>query len=146
MKRAILIGVLGWVFFLSVLYSKWDTLGLPRPIPVGPKIAVFPQKQDLGDQVFGTIVKTSFAIRNVGDAPLTVTTPRWPDVIEGCCPSMPELGKDTLQPGEMTTLSVEVSMQKGMGGKHLFQIEVNSNDAQQPRFILELASNWVADK
>jgi hypothetical protein len=143
MKRMILMAIAGPVI---LLFAAWGTLGFPRPVLVGPRIAVENPKRDLGDQVVGTTIKPTFTIKNVGDAPLTMTVPRWPDVIEGCCPSQPELAKDYLLPGESTTVSLEVSMHKGMGGKHLFQIQVSTNDPQQPRATLEVASNWVDRK
>jgi len=38
------------------------------------------------------------------------------------------VGATTLQPGETTNLTVSMHMGKGMGGKHLFEVTVNSND------------------
>ena len=143
MKRIILLAVAGPVL---ALFAAWGAFGFPKPVIVGPVVSVDNPRQDLGDLLVGNTAKPSFTIKNIGDAPLTLSVPRWPDVIEGCCPSQPELGKDELLPGESTTISLEVAMHKGMGGKHLFQIQVTTNDPQRPRVTLELASNWVNGK
>lgn len=39
------------------------------------------------------------------------------------------MGSTTLAPGETTSLDVSIHMGKGMGGMHLFEITVPSNDA-----------------
>lgn len=38
------------------------------------------------------------------------------------------MGSTTLAPGETTNLDVSMHMGKGMGGMHLFEVTVNSND------------------
>ena len=38
------------------------------------------------------------------------------------------MGATTIDPGETTTLVVSMTMSKGMGGPHLFEVTVNSSD------------------
>lgn len=38
------------------------------------------------------------------------------------------MSSTTIKPGETATLTVSMHMGKGMGGPHLFQVTVNSND------------------
>lgn len=38
------------------------------------------------------------------------------------------MGATTINPGETTTLAVSMTMGKGMGGPHLFEVTVNSSD------------------
>jgi hypothetical protein len=38
------------------------------------------------------------------------------------------VGSTTLAPGESTNLDVSVTMGQGMGGMHVFEVTVNSND------------------
>lgn len=38
------------------------------------------------------------------------------------------VGATTINPGETTTLAVSMTMGKGMGGPHLFEVTVNSGD------------------
>jgi hypothetical protein len=39
---------------------------------------------------------------------------------------------------------MEFMMHEGMGGRHLFQIPVQTNDPRQLEVNLQVASNWVA--
>ena len=38
------------------------------------------------------------------------------------------MGSTTIAPGESTTVTVSMLMSKGMGGPHLFEVTINSND------------------
>ncbi len=49
----------------------------------------------------------------------------------------------TLQPGQSTTIYTDIVMHPGMDGKHLFEIELTTNDPTQPTKDLLIASNWV---
>jgi hypothetical protein len=48
-----------------------------------------------------------------------------------------------LKPGESTLLSTEFMMHEGMGGKHLFEVTLRTNDPNQLVKKLYIASNWV---
>jgi hypothetical protein len=45
------------------------------------------------------------------------------------------VGTTTLQPGESTALELPLfmGMHQGMGGPHLFGIDINTNDPETPR-------------
>jgi hypothetical protein len=47
-----------------------------------------------------------------------------------------------LQPGQSTTIYLDVVMHPGMGGKHLFEVAVKTNDPAQPLKKLLVASDW----
>jgi hypothetical protein len=42
------------------------------------------------------------------------------------------VGSTTVKPGESTTLSFTTHMMEGMGGPHLFEITVLTNDPAEP--------------
>jgi hypothetical protein len=42
------------------------------------------------------------------------------------------VGSTTIKPGETTTLSFTTHMMEGMGGPHLFEITVPTNDPVEP--------------
>jgi hypothetical protein len=52
------------------------------------------------------------------------------------------VGQTTLGPGESTTISTEFTMHEGMGGAHLFEIPVTTNDSNQSLKKLYIASDW----
>jgi hypothetical protein len=47
-----------------------------------------------------------------------------------------------IQPGQSTTIVSEFTMHAGMGGQHLFDLTVKSNDPAQPEKHLYIASFW----
>ncbi len=49
----------------------------------------------------------------------------------------------TLQPGETTTIDTDFMMHEGMGGPHLFDVTVKTNDPNALAKHLEIASDWV---
>jgi hypothetical protein len=46
-------------------------------------------------------------------------------------------------PGDSTNISTDILMHGDMGGKHLFEIDVTTNDRDHPLEKLLIASNWV---
>ena len=46
-------------------------------------------------------------------------------------------------PGDSTTISTDILMHGEMGGKHLFEIDVSTNDPDHSLEKLQIASNWV---
>jgi hypothetical protein len=42
------------------------------------------------------------------------------------------VGSTTVKPGEATTLSFETHMMEGMGGPHLFEVTISTNDPVEP--------------
>lgn len=129
------------VLVLVLAVVMWSQL---RPMISGnAHLAVNQPDLDLGVQHFGTTIRASFQIRNDGDGTLDLTVPDRPTVLEGCCPNKVEIGQTRLQPGESTQLSTDLMMHEGMGGKHLFEIVVNTNDKVNPTQKLTIKSDWV---
>lgn len=66
----------------------------PRPTPApagwkpeftgGPRLAVSAESRDVGTVFFEQPVIVGFQLRNVGDAPLVMTVPPVPRLVEGC--------------------------------------------------------------
>jgi len=48
-----------------------------------------------------------------------------------------------LKPGQQTDLSMEFTMHAGMEGPHDFRVVRVTNDPNEPRKELRVASNWV---
>ena len=139
-------GLLPWfgvgiVLVLVITLAMWIQI---RPTISGnANIAVAQPNIDLGVQKFGATVRASFEIRNDGDGTLDLTVPERPTVVEGCCPNKIEIAQTRLQPGESTELYTDLMMHEGMGGKHLFEIVVQSNDKSKPTQKLTIKSDWV---
>ena len=53
------------------------------------------------------------------------------------------VGQTTLQPGQSTTIYTDLMMHEGMGGKHLFEIPIKTNDPTQQAKALQIKSNWI---
>jgi len=47
-----------------------------------------------------------------------------------------------LQPGQETEVSTEFTMHEGMGGPHLFEVRLRTNDVVQPDRVLKIRSLW----
>jgi len=52
------------------------------------------------------------------------------------------VGQTTLQPGQQTLISMDFMMHEGMGGKHLFEVAVKTNDPTQAVKKFLVASDW----
>ncbi len=52
------------------------------------------------------------------------------------------VGQATLQPGQQTLVYMDFMMHEGMGGKHLFEVDVKSNDPTHSITKLSVASDW----
>jgi len=52
------------------------------------------------------------------------------------------VGQTTLQPGQQTLIYMDFMMHEGMGGKHLFEVAVKTNDPTQALKKLSVASDW----
>jgi hypothetical protein len=48
-----------------------------------------------------------------------------------------------LEPGQVTTLSMEFMMHGDMGGLHDFRVHLMTNDPSEPERTLTVLSNWV---
>ena len=97
----------------------------------GARIVFDKDSLDLGDVPPGKTVEAVFKFRNVGDADLVIDN-AFTRVVEGCCPSQPEIDVSKLAPGKSGSLTLRMVMGKGMGGPHVFEVQVLSNDLAQP--------------
>jgi hypothetical protein len=52
------------------------------------------------------------------------------------------VGSTTLQPGQSTTVATEFTMHEGMGGPHLFEVTLLTNERAAPQKKLYIASDW----
>lgn len=141
-----------WVFVITVLLVLTTTLIVvfqKKSIPYtpeftgGPSLKVNTESLDLGKQKNLVPVLVSFEISNVGDKPLIFTKAPYIEVVKGCCPSTPDIGSMTLQPGQKTTLSFQLMMHEGMDGVHDFKVHIPNNDSAKKDQTLEVLSNWV---
>lgn len=53
------------------------------------------------------------------------------------------MGSTTIAPGESSTVTVSMNMGKGMGGPHLFEVTVNSNDPAPAANKITLRANYI---
>jgi len=129
------------VFLAGIAYITW--LQIKPTITGTPHLVINQTEIDLGTQKYNTTVRASFQIRNDGDGTLTLNAPDRPTVVEGCCPNQVVVGQTRLNPGESTELYTDLMMHEGMGGKHLFEIVLNTNDKTQSSEKLTIKSDWV---
>ncbi|MBI4234341.1 MAG: DUF1573 domain-containing protein [Chloroflexi bacterium] len=108
-----------------------------------PRLTFDRQLIDFGDMKEGTEVKVLFTLRNEGGKPLVIER-AITRVVQGCCPVQPALSNKSISPGKQGTLALNFTMGEGMGGYHVFQVVVSSNDPAQPEAILEVRANFVA--
>jgi hypothetical protein len=47
-----------------------------------------------------------------------------------------------IAPGEETTVSLEFTMHRGMGGPHEFRVHLRSDDPLEPEKVLVVKSDW----
>lgn len=103
----------------------------PEPFQGGPRLYLPITEVDLGQIPLMENVSYSFDLVNVGDAPLVVSDASV-RVLEGCCPFSPVVGSTTIEPGQKTTLSFDTHMMEGMGGPHLFEVNLSTSDPVEP--------------
>lgn len=53
------------------------------------------------------------------------------------------MGSTTIEAGKTTTLTVKMHMGKGMGGPHLFEVTVNSNDPAPAVNKVAVRANYI---
>ena len=108
-----------------------------------PRISVVQDTFDYGDVKLGTTLQTVFHVRNVGDQPLVILNNPQVKVVIGCCPPRAILSSNTIQPGQEATITLTYMMHEGMGGKHRFNIDLQTNDPAEPLKQLVVFSNWI---
>jgi hypothetical protein len=134
---ALLAGLATWYFF-----PRQSPLRAASQYHGGPRLAVQTDLIDFGPVHFEKMVEARFLVRNVGDQPLQIAANPPVEVVEGCWPPRAVVGSTTLLPGQETEVSTAFTMHEGMGGPHLFEIQLRTNDVVEPARILKIRSLW----
>jgi len=77
----------------------------------------------LGQVPLNVAVRPTWALRNVGTAPITIGQPH-AEVLAGCCPGAFTIDMQRLAVGDVATLTFELAMHPGMDGWHEMAIHV----------------------
>lgn len=115
---------------------------IARPHDGAPRLVVDKEVVDFGAVPYRKMIDAKFEITNGGREVLEFTKAPYIEVVKGCCPPSPVLGKKALQPGERTTLSVSFMMYQGMGGLHDFRVHLQTNDPNAPDKTVQILSDW----
>jgi hypothetical protein len=113
-----------------------------RPHDGAPRLVVDKEVVDFGAVPYRKMIEAKFEIMNGGKEVLEFTEAPYIEVVKGCCPPSPVLGKKSLKPGERTTLSVAFMMYQGMGGPHDFRVHLQTNDPNIPDKTVQVLSDW----
>ena len=113
-----------------------------RPHDGAPRLVVDKEVIDFGAVPYRKMIEAKFEITNGGKEVLEFTEVPYIEVVKGCCPPSPVLGKKSLKPGERTTLSVSFMMYQGMGGPHDFRVHLRTNDPNMPDKTVQVLSDW----
>ena len=125
----------------AVLFATIFLLGCVSPTPTGPaepKISVSPEAWDFGEMPSETVSKT-FTLQNSGTLPLEIKR-----LSTSCGCTTATVGKDNLQPGELTDLVVQFdpnAMETPVVGKVLRIVYIKSNDPNLPELEIEITAN-----
>lgn len=122
-------------FIVSILCAL--STGLAVAQGGQPKIACDELTFNFGDRDNTESVEHSFVVRNLGTAPLELTS-----VKTSCGCTVAELRQRVLAPGEATTIDAVLSL-KGRQGLQSKAIVVESNDPIQPTLQLALVGNAI---
>lgn len=139
----------GWVVVggiavaaVLVLALVWSTLAPRHSYGGRPQLQVSTERLELGKQIFGHTIRASFTVKNTGTGTLTLSAPSRPTVLQGCCPAALVVEQTILDPGQSTLVYTDLMMHEGMGGPHLFEIPLTTNDPTQPVKNLLIVSDW----
>lgn len=113
-----------------------------KPHEGAPRLVIDKEVVDLGVVPYRKMIEAKFAITNGGKEVLEFTDTPFIEIVKGCCPPSPVLGKKSLNPGERTTVSVSFMMYQGMGGLHDFRVHLRTNDPSQPDKTVQILSDW----
>lgn len=148
-KKILTLSILMALMGLALLTFAFSAFFIPRPqtytveVPDTPSLRARQQSIDYGDQPINTLVEVELELWNAGGKNLVLSEEPYIEVVDGCCPSVPRIGKMVLKPGESTTITFPMNMHEGMGGPHDFRVHVLSNDPQNPDFQFTVLSNWL---
>lgn len=113
-----------------------------RPHDGAPRLVVDKEVVDFGAVPYRKMIEAKFEIMNGGKEVLEFTEAPYIEVVKGCCPPSPVLGKKSLRSGERTTMSVAFMMYQGMGGLHDFRVHLRTNDPSTPDKTVQILSDW----
>jgi len=114
----------------------------PPEVAASGSIKVDRDEVDLGEVPLGKTVYPEFVVTNAGDTPLVIRDVRV-KVVQGCCPSRPEVAATEIAPGASTTIRMPMMMHENMGGPHLFELTVYTSDPAHPAYVLRIRGNFV---
>ncbi len=113
--------------------------GAGSGVAEGAGIAGTPRLWALGRVPLNVAVRPNWQLENTGAQEFTVGEPHV-QINEGCCPgALTYTGPTTLQPGQSTELTFELSMHPGMDGAHDMTIHVPVQYADGSNSVLDLA-------
>lgn len=98
-----------------------------------PKMVIEPTEYDFGETTQGAVVKHAFIVKNIGDAPLELTSVR-----PSCGCVTPYFDK-VIEPGKEGKIEAELRT-AGFRGAQIKTIQVTSNDPDTPSLTLRLTT------
>ncbi|BCW96852.1 MAG: DUF1573 domain-containing protein [Fimbriimonadales bacterium] len=98
-----------------------------------PKMVIEPTEYDFGETTQGAVVKHAFIVKNMGDAPLELTSVR-----PSCGCVTPYFDK-VIEPGKEGKIEAELRT-AGFRGAQIKTIQVTSNDPDTPNLTLRLTT------
>ena len=113
-----------------------------RPHDGAPRLVVDKEVVDFGAVPYRKMIEAKFEIMNGGKEVLEFTEAPYIEVVKGCCPPSPVLGKMSLWSLERTTLSVSFMMYQGMGGPHDSRVHLRTNDPSRLDKTVQVLSDW----
>jgi hypothetical protein len=97
-----------------------------------PKIVIEPMEYDFGDTTQGAVVKHTFVVKNLGDAPLEITA-------RPSCGCVTPYYDKVIEPGKEGKIEAELRT-AGFRGAQIKTIQITSNDPDNPSLTLRLTT------
>jgi predicted Zn-dependent protease len=97
-----------------------------------PKIVIEPMEYDFGDTTQGAVVKHTFVVKNLGDAPLEITA-------RPSCGCVTPYYDKVIEPGKEGKIEAELRT-AGFRGAQIKTIQITSNDPDNPNLTLRLTT------
>lgn len=105
-------------------------LGFRLCLPAQPALFSPAPVFDFGERRSGEVIEHTFTLENQGDQVLRIHRIR-----SSCGCTVPKIGKEILNPGETTEVTVRLDL-AGRSGTQRQNITLSSNDPKQPAFTL----------
>jgi len=97
-----------------------------------PKIVIEPMEYDFGETMQGEVVKHTFVVKNLGDAPLEINA-------RPSCGCVTPYYDKVIEPGKAGKIEAELRT-AGFRGAQIKTIQVTSNDPDNPNLTLRLTT------